>query len=84
VLALSAKATACTLPAALFLILWLQKKPITMRRLMQIVPFVVLGIGWGYSQFGGNATIRERTAPCLPFSARSSESSWRAGLFGFT
>ena len=47
VLALSAKATACTLPAALLLILWLQKKPITMRRLMQIVPFVVLGIGMG-------------------------------------
>jgi Flp pilus assembly protein TadD len=47
VLALSAKATACTLPAAMFLILWLQKKPITMRRLMQIVPFVVLGVGMG-------------------------------------
>src|SRR6266480_4676562 len=46
-LALSAKATACTLPAALFLILWLQKKPITMRRLMQIVPFVVFGVGMG-------------------------------------
>ena len=47
VLALSAKATACTLPAALFLILWLQKKPITMRRLMQIVPFIVFGLGMG-------------------------------------
>ena len=47
VLALSAKATACTLPAALFLILWLQKRPITMGRLMQIVPFVVFGIGMG-------------------------------------
>src|SRR5215831_20548263 len=47
VLALSAKATACTLPAALFLILWLQEKPITIRRLTQIVPFVVLGIGIG-------------------------------------
>jgi len=47
VLALSAKTTACTLPAALFLILWLQKKPITMRRLMQIVPFVMLGVGMG-------------------------------------
>src|SRR5213595_1356745 len=47
VLALSAKATACTLPAALFLILWLQNKPITMRRLVQIVPFVFLGIGMG-------------------------------------
>jgi tetratricopeptide (TPR) repeat protein len=47
VLALSAKATACTLPAALLLILWLQKGPITMRRLMQIVPFVILGVGMG-------------------------------------
>ena len=47
VLALSAKATACTLPAALFLILWLQKKPITTRRLMQIIPFVILGVGMG-------------------------------------
>jgi protein O-mannosyl-transferase len=46
-LALSAKATACTLPAALLLILWLRKKPITMGRLMQIVPFVVLGVGMG-------------------------------------
>lgn len=47
VLALSAKATACTLPAALFLILWLQKKPITKRRVIQIVPFVLLGIAMG-------------------------------------
>ncbi|HEY4272317.1 MAG TPA: tetratricopeptide repeat protein [Candidatus Udaeobacter sp.] len=47
VLALSAKATACTLPAALFLILWLQKKPINMRRLIQIVPFLVLGTAMG-------------------------------------
>ncbi len=47
VLALAAKATACTLPAALFLVLWLQKKPINMGRLVQIVPFLVLGIGMG-------------------------------------
>src|SRR6059058_1089057 len=47
VLALSAKSTACTLPAALFLILWLQKKRIDWRRLMQIVPFVVLGLTIG-------------------------------------
>src|SRR5213079_1182655 len=46
-LSLSAKATACTLPIALFLILWLQKKPITARRLIQIVPFLALGIGMG-------------------------------------
>ena len=47
VLALSAKATACTLPAALFLILWLQGRPITIRRLLEIGPFVVLGMGMG-------------------------------------
>src|SRR4029077_14558956 len=41
------KATACTLPAALFLILWLRKKPITMQRVIQVVPFVILGIGMG-------------------------------------
>src|SRR5205814_4146226 len=47
VLALSAKSTACTLPAALLLILWLQKRPITKQRLIKIVPFVILGIGMG-------------------------------------
>src|SRR6266705_2040334 len=47
VLALSAKSTACTLPAALLLILWLQKRPITKQRLIQIIPFVILGIGIG-------------------------------------
>ncbi len=46
-LALSAKTTACTLPAGLLLILWLQKKPIDLRRLVQIVPFIVLGLGMG-------------------------------------
>jgi protein O-mannosyl-transferase len=47
VLALSAKTTACTLPAALLLILWWQKKPINWERLLQIVPFLVLGLGMG-------------------------------------
>src|SRR5438067_1074734 len=47
VLALSAKATACTLPVALFLILWLQKKPINARRLIQIAPFLVFGVAMG-------------------------------------
>src|SRR6266487_3555913 len=46
-LALSAKTTACTLPAALFLILWLQKKPISWERIFQIIPFLVLGIAMG-------------------------------------
>ena len=46
-LALSAKTTACTLPAALLLILWLEKMPINWRRLAQVAPFVVMGIGMG-------------------------------------
>jgi protein O-mannosyl-transferase len=46
-LALSAKATACTLPAALFLILWLQNKPINWKRIFQIIPFLVLGLAMG-------------------------------------
>jgi tetratricopeptide (TPR) repeat protein len=46
-LALSAKTTACTLPAALFLILWLQKTPISWKRVFQILPFLVLGVAMG-------------------------------------
>src|SRR6266852_2832549 len=46
-LALSAKTTACILPAALLLILWSQKKPINKRRLNQVVPFLIMGIGMG-------------------------------------
>ena len=46
-LALTAKATACTLPAALLLILWLKKKPIGRRALLEITPFVVLALGIG-------------------------------------
>ncbi len=47
VLALSAKTTACTLPAALVLLLWLNKVPIGLRRLAQIVPFLALGVCMG-------------------------------------
>jgi tetratricopeptide (TPR) repeat protein len=47
VLALCSKSTACTLPAALFLILWLQKKRIDLRRVLQIAPFIVLGLAMG-------------------------------------
>ena len=46
-LALCSKATACTLPAALFLILWLQKKRIDWWRVLQIAPFIVLGLAMG-------------------------------------
>src|SRR5438445_3947274 len=47
VLSLSAKTTACTLPAPLLLILWLQKKAIDKRRLLQVLPFLVLGFSMG-------------------------------------
>jgi protein O-mannosyl-transferase len=46
-LALFGKTTACTLPAALLLILWLGKMPINWRRLAQVAPFVAMGIGMG-------------------------------------
>jgi tetratricopeptide (TPR) repeat protein len=46
-LALFAKTTACTLPAALFLILWLQRTPISRKRVFQIIPFLVLGVAMG-------------------------------------
>src|SRR5438445_7858280 len=47
VLSLSAKTTACTLPPALLLILWMQKKSIDKRRLLQVLPFLVLGFSMG-------------------------------------
>jgi tetratricopeptide (TPR) repeat protein len=46
-LALLSKTTACTLPAALVLILWLEEKPIDRRRWAQIAPYVVLGLAMG-------------------------------------
>src|SRR5438477_1290400 len=46
-LALFSKTTACTLPAALLLIFWLQGQRINQRRLLQLVPFVVLALGMG-------------------------------------
>ena len=46
-LALASKSTACTLPAALLLMLWFKYKPISWLRLAQIVPFLALGAGMG-------------------------------------
>ena len=46
-LALFSKTTACTLPAALLLILWLKETRVDWRRLVQIAPFVAIGIGMG-------------------------------------
>lgn len=46
-LSLFSKTTACTIPAALLLILWLRHKPIDRRRVVQVVPFVLLGLAMG-------------------------------------
>jgi tetratricopeptide (TPR) repeat protein len=46
-LALLAKSTACTWPVALLLILWLTRKPITARRVWQIIPFFAMGLLMG-------------------------------------
>ncbi len=47
VLALFAKTTACTLPAALILILWILREPITWKRIGQVMPFVLTGVTAG-------------------------------------
>lgn len=46
-LALSSKVTACTLPAAQLLLLWLRGHPIDRRRLAQVMPFFALGVAMG-------------------------------------
>lgn len=46
-LSLFSKTTACTMPAALLLILWLRGNPVTMARLAQVSPFVLLGFAMG-------------------------------------
>ncbi len=46
-LALLSKSTACTLPAALLLVLWLRGLPLTWRRVAYVLPFVLLGVGMG-------------------------------------
>lgn len=46
-LSLFSKTTACTMPAALGLILWWKEMRIDWRRAAQIAPFVALGIGMG-------------------------------------
>src|ERR1700730_11872877 len=66
-LALSAKSTACTLPAALFLILWLQKTPITKQRLIQTVPFVFLSIAMGLLAIWWERYHQGTTRTIFPF-----------------
>ena len=46
-LALFAKTTACTIPAALVLVLWLKRLPIDRRRALQIAPYVAMALAMG-------------------------------------
>ncbi|HXV36723.1 MAG TPA: tetratricopeptide repeat protein [Myxococcota bacterium] len=46
-LALASKVTACTLPAAQLLLLWLSGRSIDRRRIAQVAPFFALGVALG-------------------------------------
>lgn len=46
--ALLSKTTACTLPAALLLLCWLKKQPVNRRRLLEMVPFLLVGVALGF------------------------------------
>ena len=46
-LALFSKTTACTLPAALLLVLWWRGEDIRWRRILQVLPFLIMGLGMG-------------------------------------
>ncbi len=46
-LALFSKTTACTLPAALLLVLWWRGEAVRWRRVIQVLPFLVLGVAMG-------------------------------------
>jgi tetratricopeptide (TPR) repeat protein len=62
-LALFSKTTACTLPAALLLVLWLREQRIRKRRLLEVAPFVALGVAmgllsvWWESHLGNYANV---------------------------
>ncbi|HEX8280388.1 MAG TPA: tetratricopeptide repeat protein, partial [Chthoniobacterales bacterium] len=45
--ALASKTTACMLPVALLLISWLKRGAISLARVIQVFPFVVVGLGMG-------------------------------------
>ena len=46
-LALFAKTTACTLPAVLLLLLWFKNEPVNRRRILQVIPFLIMGFAMG-------------------------------------
>jgi protein O-mannosyl-transferase len=46
-LALFSKTTACVLPAALLLVLWLKNVPVRIKSLLAVIPYVLMGIAMG-------------------------------------
>jgi len=67
-LALFAKTTACTLPVALVLIVWLRRERFTAARAGQIVPFVLAGILMGLVSIwweGNLGTYNDDAGPAL-------------------
>ncbi|MFM2293716.1 MAG: hypothetical protein RLZZ350_129 [Verrucomicrobiota bacterium] len=70
-LALFAKTTACTLPAALVLICWLRGEKFSWRRAAQILPFVAVGIALGlvsvwWEKHLGNYSVESGAEFSLP------------------
>ena len=51
-LALLSKTTACTFPAVLMLILWWRRETIGWRRILQILPFLLIGLAMGMLSVG--------------------------------
>jgi protein O-mannosyl-transferase len=47
-LALLSKTTACTLPAAMLLMVWLRNNTVGWRRVAEVAPFLALGLGLGF------------------------------------
>jgi hypothetical protein len=45
--ALLSKTTACTMPAVLVLILWIKRIPLGIKRWLEIIPYVILGLAMG-------------------------------------
>ena len=50
-LALLSKTTACTMPAAMILSLWIKRVPINVKRWFQVSPYVLLGLAMGMVAF---------------------------------
>lgn len=72
-LALFAKTTACTLPVALVLVLWLRGERLSWRRVAQVAPFVAAAVAMGLVSVwweGNLGTYNEETRLAFTFGQR--------------